>query len=91
MDPGKSKVSDSQLAQRDKARGRTTLERSAMREEAILNQKEKKYYIQRIDDPEYLNHTIGPEKTVPNKEELTPKSDKWRRILMFEFLGCNFR
>lgn len=58
----------SKLLQRDKAFGRSTAERMIDREQAILNKKDEKYYIQKVDDPAYLDHTMGPGKTKPYKE-----------------------
>lgn len=64
----------------------------AEREQKILeNKNQEKFYIQKVDDPNYLNHTIGPGKSRPYHENKLNNGEKWRKILLFEFLGCNFR
>lgn len=67
------------------------MDRIAEKEQAILLQKDKKFYIQKVDDPIYLEHTMGPGKSIPAKEHKFDNSQTWRRILMREFLGCSFR
>lgn len=88
----KSNIRDkTKLIQRDKAFGRTTMERIAIKEQGILDQKDQKYYVQKVDDPSYLNDTIGPGKTKPYKEQKGSNGQKWRKILLFEFMGCTYR
>lgn len=46
---------------------------------------------QAVRDNEYLNHTIGPNKTVRHEVKNDIKHSKLKRRLLFEFLGCAYR
>lgn len=54
------------------------------------NQSEK-FYVQKVVGNDYLRHTIGPGKTKPLDRSEKDKGKVWRKILLWEFLGCNFR
>ena len=56
----------------------------------VLTEKPK-FYEQKVENSEYLRHTIGPGKT-KKKSSMGKEKDKiWRSILLWEFLGCSFR
>ncbi len=49
------------------------------------------FYEQAVTSNAYLNQTIGPNKTRRFEENKNPKNAVLKSILLFEFLGCNYR
>jgi len=91
MGKKEEEMKHSRLVDRDKKLGRKTVQHYREKREKEMRQFTDKYYVQRVDDIGYLRHTMGPDKKKTDPDKNQNKEDKWRKILLWEFLGCTFR
>lgn len=75
----------------DKGRESTLNFKGSEKPNVLRGNNSEQFYVQKVMGSEYLRHTIGPGKTKPQKNNEGDKGKIWRRILLWEFLGCGFR
>ena len=78
----------SKIVRRNIAKGR-----NIEKDEAKLQQMfgQEMIWEQAITSDDYLNHTIGPNKTFKVNQSDDPKHKVLKKQLLFEFLGCAYR
>ena len=91
LGPRMTDFTHSRLVERDKKLGRKTVQDYKAKREKEMRKYNEKYYVQKVDDIGYLRHTLGPDKVKKDPERNEKKDEMWRKILLWEFLGCTFR